>query len=210
VLSHPEFEVFGSTGMASLQDSTGSFIEEVMEEERGDASFVLEDPIPATSANEEAHTSGRSVIGTALTIWRGECIVSHTPRRIIPSIRAPVMGTPTRSRSPFLPLLPRRVLELRGVRPFIPLPKAHSQSFPLPVVSQFSNPKEVRRSCRTFNTTAASPLRSIDQASVVLSDVSDSDLVSLVSDDLPSFVGEVEQSTLVDEYSCMGKANVAL
>jgi hypothetical protein len=193
-LSRPGFESLDSMGMVSLQEGTGSFMEEIMEG-LGDASFVLEDPISA----EEAMISRPSVISTALPVWRGESIVSHTPRWILPSIRAPVITTPARSggRRPYLPLLPRRVSELRGVRHSIPFPKAILHS----------TPSHVRRSWPSVCTAVASLSRLVDQTSVT---VSESDTVSAVFDQLLSYAGEVEQSTLVEENSCVtGKINVA-
>jgi hypothetical protein len=113
-----ESMVLSSWGMVSMEDvDAGSFIEEVVEGEEGyeDASSMPEDSsLPRLAMNHrDTEPSG---LGTTLTVWRGEHLVTHTPRPRPALVRAsPISalgGMEPCASGP--PILPRHVLELCG------------------------------------------------------------------------------------------------
>jgi hypothetical protein len=197
-----EFVVFNSLGMVSVEAETGSFIEEVVEEEEEgceDASSMMEVPRPLAIAKDT--NAEPSNVGTALTVWRGERIVTRTPRATPTLVHASAIGTPERAEAPQttrFSILPKRVLELRKSRSFPAVRRAIPHSTPRQLASH--SPADA--------TTVSSPSCSV-QSSVIVSDSSQlGSLPEISLDDRSSFIQEVEQSTLVERESFFsGKAD---
>jgi hypothetical protein len=115
-----DLEALNGLGMVRVEADTGSFIEEVEEGCEGVLS-VLEELDRVTFANVEDSQLCNG--GTTLTVWRGERIVTNTPRAAPTLVRPCPFSTLSEVDSPVqccLPPLPKRVLELCGSRLFIP------------------------------------------------------------------------------------------
>jgi hypothetical protein len=113
-----DLEALYSLGMFSVEADTGSFIEEVEEEDGCEEVLsMLEDLDRVTFIDVEDSQS--SVAGTALTVWRREHLVTSTPQAT-PALVRPSPLFEVESPVQVRPLLPKRVLELRGSRSFIP------------------------------------------------------------------------------------------
>jgi hypothetical protein len=125
-------------------------------------------------------------VGTALTVWRGERIVTSTPQAapalVHPSplseVDSPVQGRP---------LLPKRVLELRGSRSFMPQRTILQSSL-----------RQSRPHGDATTSTISSSSYSVEKG---LSDSLQFVLDSEVSGGRLESVGEVDQSTLVEADS---------